>query len=272
MTPDERELRRALDSRSGEVTPQFRASLSSALSEGRPASNFLPALAAVAAVVLVFATVGVLLLARQARHEPLPVGVTTPSATSTSTPTPTLSVIAGVLAKPSIALPTDAQLSAPSSDVIWVLMQGEYLFRSTDKGSHWEQRPTLPLFQGGVQTLEMSFVNDQEGWMTVGGLTDATSACAADRINLWHTTDAGTTWQLLSAKGIAVSRCKGGLSFVDSNRGFLDAWDQQGAPVVYRTLDGGKTWTASSALPDPPNFKTHTNSTIQPGVVRGYGS
>src|SRR5712691_10986910 len=32
MTPEERELRRALDSRSGEVTPEFRARLSSALS------------------------------------------------------------------------------------------------------------------------------------------------------------------------------------------------------------------------------------------------
>ncbi|HEY2598442.1 MAG TPA: hypothetical protein VGJ79_08180, partial [Candidatus Dormibacteraeota bacterium] len=63
MTPEERELRRALESRSAETTPAFRARLSSALAEGRPASNFLPALAAVAAVILVFATVGVLLFA-----------------------------------------------------------------------------------------------------------------------------------------------------------------------------------------------------------------
>jgi photosystem II stability/assembly factor-like uncharacterized protein len=278
MTPEERELRRALDARSEETSPEFRARLSSALAEGRPTSNFLLVLAAVAAVVLVFATVGVLLLARQARNEPPPVAVATPSAnvtpspTQTPTPTPTSSVIAGVLAKPAIALPTDAQLSAPSTNVIWVLMQSEYLFRSIDKGAHWEQRPTLPLFHGGVQTLEMSFVNDHEGWMTVGGPTAATSACAAYRINLWHTTDAGTTWQLLPAKGIALSRCKDGLSFVDSNRGFLDAWDQQHAPVIYRTLNGGLTWAVSPPLPDPPGFKTHSNSTIQPGVVRAFGS
>jgi len=46
MTPEERELRRALESRSAEVTPEFRSRLSSALAEGRPASNFLPPLAA----------------------------------------------------------------------------------------------------------------------------------------------------------------------------------------------------------------------------------
>ena len=89
MTPEERELRRALDYRSGEVTPEFRARLSSALSaEGRPSSNFMPALAAVAAVMLVFATVGVLLLARQARNQPPPIAATTPTATPTTTPSP----------------------------------------------------------------------------------------------------------------------------------------------------------------------------------------
>ena len=57
MTPEERELRRALDSRSEGVSPEFRARLSSALAEGKPASNFLPALAAVAAVVLVLSLI-----------------------------------------------------------------------------------------------------------------------------------------------------------------------------------------------------------------------
>ena len=277
MTPEERELRRALDSRSAEVTPEFRARLTSALAEGRPAaSNFLPALAAVAAVVLMFATVGVLLLARQARNQPPPAGVGTPSAAASPTPsqlpTPTPSIVAGVLAKPSIALPTNAQLSAPSSAVIWVLVQGEYLFRSTDRGTHWEQRPIIGPFFGGVQLLEMSFVNEQEGWLTVGGPRPGSAACAQYSVSVWHTTDAGTTWQLLPSAGLAADQCKDGLSFVDSNRGFLDGWDQQHAPVIYRTLDGGKTWTASAALPDPPGFKTHPNSTIQPGEVRAFGT
>jgi photosystem II stability/assembly factor-like uncharacterized protein len=69
-----------------------------------------------------------------------------------------------------------------------------------------------------------------------------------------------------------VSRCKDGLSFVDSNRGFLDAWDQSHAPVIYRTLDGGMTWAASAPLPDPPGFHTHAGATVQPGAVRAFGS
>jgi photosystem II stability/assembly factor-like uncharacterized protein len=56
MTPEERELRRALNSRSGDSSPAFRSRLLAALAEGRPASNPMPALAAVAAVVLACAT------------------------------------------------------------------------------------------------------------------------------------------------------------------------------------------------------------------------
>lgn len=144
MTPEERELRRALDARSGEVTPEFRASLSSALStEGRPSSNFLPVLAAVAAVVLVFATVGVLLLARQARNQPPPAAAATPTAAATPSPLPP--PVTGVLTKPftPITLFGSMHLSASSNTVLWVLMEARYLYRSTDRGGHWEQRPIV---------------------------------------------------------------------------------------------------------------------------------
>ena len=50
MTPEENDLRRALEARSGNPSPQFRARLSTALAEGKPASNMLPALALVAAL------------------------------------------------------------------------------------------------------------------------------------------------------------------------------------------------------------------------------
>jgi hypothetical protein len=151
MTPEERELRRALDSRSAEVSPEFRARLSSALAEGRPASNFLPALAAVAAVVLMFATVGVLLLARQARNQPPPVAAVTPTSSATpaqspeptATPTSVTGPVAGVLTKPPkpIALPAWVDMSAPSTNVLWTLVVDQYLYRSTDRGATWKQRP-----------------------------------------------------------------------------------------------------------------------------------
>jgi photosystem II stability/assembly factor-like uncharacterized protein len=66
MTPDERELRRALESRSGEMSPQFRSRLSGTLGEGRPVANALPAIALIVVIVLSVTSVSVLLMARGA--------------------------------------------------------------------------------------------------------------------------------------------------------------------------------------------------------------
>jgi photosystem II stability/assembly factor-like uncharacterized protein len=279
MTPEERELRRALDSRSAEVTPQFRARLSSALADGKPASNFLPALAAVATVVLVFATVGVLLLARQARNQSPPVAASTPTASPTDTPspeptpTPASGPVAGVLTKPPkpIALPADVQLSAPSSYVAWALMVNQYLYLSTDRGATWQQRPLPPNAAEGFPRPQISFVSDQEGWLTTGGSPE--TQCNAEVVAIWHTTDAGSTWQSLGTKGVSDSQCKGELSFVDANRGFIDGFDPNRAPVIYHTSDGGKNWAASNPLADPPEFKTvGAGFNLQPGLVRAFGS
>jgi photosystem II stability/assembly factor-like uncharacterized protein len=285
MTPEERELRRALESRSGEVTPQFRARLTSALSEGRPGSNFLPALAAVAAVVLVFATVGVLLLARQSRNQPLPIAATTPTATPTATPspdaspspeptpTPAAGAVAGVLVKPPhpIPLPANAQLSAPSSLVVWALMVDQYLYRSGDRGATWHQKPLPPNFMSGFPRPQISFVSDQEGWLSTGGSPE--TQCNAEVVQIWHTTDAGATWRSLGTNGVSDSQCKGELSFVDANRGFIDGFDPNRAPVVYHTSNGGQTWAASKPLPDPPGFTSQAGGfTLQPGLVSAFGS
>jgi photosystem II stability/assembly factor-like uncharacterized protein len=270
MTPEERELRRALDSRSGEVTPEFRARLSSTLSaEGRPSSNFLPALAAVAAVVLMLATVGVLLLARQARNQPGPVAGSTP--TATAKPTPVSVSIPGVLTKPPgrIPMPSSAELSAASSDAIWTIVYYRYLYRSIDRGITWEQRPVPAAFK--YFGPDISFVSATEGWFSVSG--QPTGDCAAESIAIWHTTDAGVTWQPLGSNGIAASQCKQGLSFVDSTHGYLDAWDPNHAAVIYATADGGHTWTASSTLPTPPSFKTVCDCIrMRAGLVRAFGS
>jgi photosystem II stability/assembly factor-like uncharacterized protein len=284
MTPEERELRRALESRSGEVTPQFRARLSSSLSEGRPASNFLPVLAAVAAVVLVFATVGVLLLARQSRTQPPPVAATTPTATPTDTPspdsspspqptpTPLAGAVAGVLVKPPhpIPLPGSAQLSAASSSVVWALMVDQYLYRSGDRGATWHQKPLPPNFMSGFPRPQLSFVSDMEGWLSTGGSPE--TQCNAEVVQIWHTTDAGATWRSLGTHGVSDSQCKGELSFVDANRGFIDGFDPNRPPVIYHTSNGGQTWAASAPLPDPPGFHSQGGGfTLQPGRVSAFG-
>jgi photosystem II stability/assembly factor-like uncharacterized protein len=263
MTPEERDLRRALEARSGEPSAEFRARLSAALGAGRPVARTTPALALVAAVCLAIAMVGVLLLARQgARLTPEPGPASAPRA---QTPTPPLNCTFCP-----IEMPSYAQVSAPGANVVWALVAGQYLARSMDHGNTWEHRP-LPGAISGYPTPEITFVNDLEGWFTSGGSPE--TQCNAETVEVWHTTDAGATWHSLGTKGVARSQCKGHPSFVDSNRGFLDAFDPNRAPVIYRTIDGGGTWTPSRPLPDPPGFKTiGAGFNLQPGLVRAFGA
>src|SRR5262249_12886274 len=135
MTPDERELRRALNARSGDPTPAFRARLSTALAEGRPAGDGKQAIALVAAILLAVGTVAVFLLLRHG--------------------------------------PGLAPAQRPQT---------------------WQQRP-LP------------------------------SECQAEVATIWHTIDAGASWQRMDTQGIADAQCKSGLSFVDPAHGFLVASD-----------------------------------------------
>jgi len=204
-----------------------------------------------------------------------------PTTQPTPPPSPAPQTIPGVIEKPPnpIALPSSAQLSAPSTNVVWALMVNQYLYRSTDRGATWKQEPLPPsknFCPAHVSPCpyplptEISFVSDQEGWFMSGY---SQTQCNADSMMIWHTTDAGATWVWLGSKGIAPTQCAAGLSFVDSNRGFLSAWDPKHSPVIYRTTDGGRTWTPSQPVPTPP-FKTVCIDCIatQAGIVRAFGS
>ena len=279
MTPEERELRRALDARSGEVTPQFRARLSSALSaEGRPSSNFLPALAAVAAVVLVFATVGVLLLARQARNEPPPVAATTPSSAGAdaephASPTP---VEPGVLTKPPtpIALPASPAERAIDRRGLGTHGRTEYLYRSTDRGATGSSARCRPP-SGVLRQLEISFVERPEGWLTMSGRESGSLQPVRIHTGSWHTTDAGATWQLLGSE----RHCRSRSARMASRSSIPVAVSSTpGIRATPRSSTGrrmvGSTWIASQPLPDPPGFKTVCIACVamQTGSVRAFGS
>lgn len=150
-----------------------------------------------------------------------------------------------------IVLPASATLSAPSHDVVWALVMAHdsYLYRSTDHGQTWQQRP-LPALVG--QDVEISFVSDREGWVKAAGSPE--TQCNAQSVAIWHTVDGGSTWQQLAARGLLDAQCKEGFSFTDATHGFIAAWDQNHRPVIYVTTDGGKNWKASAPLPDPRGF------------------
>ena len=191
-----------------------------------------------------------------------------PAPTAAATAPSTL--VAGVLPDASaspIPLPNVVQLSAPSRDVVWVLVAGQRLFSSGDRGATWLARGLPP----AVTNAEVSFIDGQEGWLS--GVGSPATQCQQQSFVLWHTTDSGMTWSALPANGIPAARCKSSLAFVDKVRGFVVASDPNHAPVVYRTADGGRTWAPSTPIPDPPGFATQAGGpSLQAGAVQAFGS
>lgn len=149
---------------------------------------------------------------------------------------------------------------------MWALVANTRLFRSTDRGDTWTERST-PQAQAN---LEVAFIGEREGWAAIAG--SPATQCSRQTVAIAHTTDGGATWQDLVPSGIAPAQCKENLSFPDAQHGFLSAWDPNSAPVIYRTTDGGRTWSGSQALPDPPGFTTsNAGFTLRPGIVKAFG-
>jgi photosystem II stability/assembly factor-like uncharacterized protein len=200
-----------------------------------------------------------------------------PSATATQASTPTASPSPTVAATP-ITLPSTAQLSAPSNTVLWALVAGSRLFRSIDRGETWQERSAA--FDPIGPNREIAFVSDSEGWLATPGSPG--TQCTFQSVGIAHTTDGGARWEQLvvagtpaspSSSGIADRQCKSGLAFADTQRGFLSAWDPNSRPIIYRTADGGRSWSASSPVPDPPGFTTQPASgALRVGRVRAFGT
>ncbi|MDW8318228.1 MAG: YCF48-related protein [Anaerolineae bacterium] len=164
-------------------------------------------------------------------------------------------------------------LFVTAADQVWVFADG--LRRSFDGGVTWQR---LPYVAGDVRGLAMG--TEATGWAitdrsllktrNAGGvwvpqatLTDAVAVEAVDAQHAWVLTTAGlrrtvdgVTWQTIPLPGV---RAALGLDFVDSARGWLLAQTERVNPVceaydeqVYRTQDGGLTWTPLFSDDQPP--------------------
>ena len=170
-------------------------------------------------------------------------------------------------------MPNTAQLSAPSSNVVWVLVANSALFRSTDKGATWDKR-SLPAVAGGGWK-QVSFIDDRQGWLLHPGVPG--TQCSGAGAEIWRTSDGAATWQRVAyvdqqnqTSGLGFAQCKEHISFVDATHGFVGASDGNKSPTIYRTADGGKAWSGST-LPDPPDFKTSGGLALQAGLVKRFG-
>jgi len=191
----------------------------------------------------------------------------TPSPTASATATPTQTPTSSPTASPSpITLPSFAQLSAPSGTVVWALVAGTRLFRSSDRGDTWVERS----FPTGLANPEIAFADGTNGLLLNPG--SPATQCQTQTVAIWKTADGAASWQQITATGIADGMCKSGLASADATHALLAAWSPNAAPLIYRTADGGQTWKASTALPDPPGFTTQAGTALRPGRPRAFAS
>lgn len=192
----------------------------------------------------------------------------TPSPTTPATAIPTQTPRSSPTASPSpISLPSIAQLSAPSGTVVWALVAGERLFRSSDRGGTWEERSIPAAVYPSI--IEIAFANDQSGLLMS---RTATAQCETLPIALFGTSDGAASWQKLGGSGVADALCKSGLSSADPTHAFFTASKPGSNPIVYRTADGGANWAASAPLPTPPNLAGQATSITITGRPRAFGS
>ena len=191
----------------------------------------------------------------------------TPSPTASPTATPIQTPTNAPTASPSpISLPSIAQLSAPSGTIVWALVAGTRLFRSSDRGDTWAERSVPP----GLANIEVSFADDTSGLLL--STSSPATQCQTQTVSMWKTANGAASWQQVAATGIADAMCKRGLASADTTRALFAAYSPNAAPLVYRTADGGATWAASQRLPDPPGFTTQGGIALVPGRPRAFGS
>jgi hypothetical protein len=113
------------------------------------------------------------------------------------------------------------------------------VYATSDSGRSWSLRK-LPFW-----TQQVDFVDASNGW-TFG----------ATGVSLYRTTDGGKTWAVV--KQFAGEQNSGGLSFVDSKVGFAltsrhSADGSSGFSTMWKSTDGGKTWSVITSVPTGPN-------------------
>jgi photosystem II stability/assembly factor-like uncharacterized protein len=165
-------------------------------------------------------------------------------------------------------MPSFAQLTAPSGTVVWALVAGTRLFRSSARGDTWVERTIPP----GLANVEVSFADETNGFLLSPGAP--AGPCETQTASIWKTADGAASWQQVPATGIADAMCKRGLASSDTAHAFLTAYGPNSGPLIYRSVNGGLTWTGSKPLPDPPGF-TFTKPggvVILPGRPRAFGS
>jgi photosystem II stability/assembly factor-like uncharacterized protein len=128
----------------------------------------------------------------------------------------------------------------------WILT-GEKLLMTRDGGAHWRDITPGPREPPRIQIGTARFLDPDRGWTgVVGGF-------GTQSVQIFRTTDGGTTWQL--SQVTVNDPLSMSFDFVDPQHGWMVVATQTtngiaGFGQLSQTADGGATWTA---LPSPPS-------------------
>jgi photosystem II stability/assembly factor-like uncharacterized protein len=121
------------------------------------------------------------------------------------------------------------------------------LWHTTDAGGHWS---TYTVATGAVGQLDFS--DSLHGWLTA---TPLGAAAGEYPIDVWRTTDGGTTWAKVASYPVVGGTR--GMSFANATTGFAGGCPLGGSPSspinLCVTHDAGSTWSAL-ASPTPPGY------------------
>ncbi|MEO3947106.1 hypothetical protein [Gorillibacterium sp. CAU 1737] len=124
------------------------------------------------------------------------------------------------------------------------------VYRTEDRGVNW-MKEDLPIDEDWERTAEaqLTFLNEQQGWILLSGKGEEIG-----KRQLYLTRDGGVSWKRLDHTGKKEGTLQGiegtatGLVFRTEQEGYVTFSGSTDAPMLYRTEDGGKTWSRYSGL------------------------
>lgn len=135
----------------------------------------------------------------------------------------------------------------------WIIGGPGFIFKTTNGGISWVQQQS----KTGFWLNAIQFIDNQNGWIAgKSGLEDEYNFNAGPNVNvIYKTTDGGKNWQLSKLPTVAERYNVYGIrsiNFVDKDNGWISGYvselsfpDVYPEGIIYRTTNGGKTWTCS---------------------------